>query len=323
VYDETLTIRIHGADGSIWPVHGKSAGERGVWMAQDQVEGLFETFVRQSWDSGAQQVGGNQRGVWFDARDLLLGFHVTDNLRSEATTLAAFRQAFVYRVDRWDHNAVQPKIEVESDISGSRFLDVLLYDKPDFNPGTDPLVVGYGNPILPLRAGQPFWYSDDEVSTFTSGSASASGFVTVSNPCDVDTGMFHKWEVTRCQATLPDFSWEGAPGARVPGVDFRSKRDDSARTILLPLINATHGTAKVDLEFLIGNALPIRDASDQNMVGQLPVPGKYFMYEIPPHTPPYELPVSYTGAPAGGAMIRLIMPRRWMLPFGGEWMGGI
>ena len=134
--------------------------------------------------------------------------------------------------------------------------------------------------------------------------------------------MYYKVVLTRCQATLPDFSWSGAPGARVPGIDKLSGRDDSARTILCPLLNATHGGATIDLEHLVGNTLMIRDASDQNMLGQMPVPGKYFTYEIPSHTPPTNLPVSYTGAPAGGAMIRYIMPRRWDEPFGGEWMGG-
>ena len=318
--EDTLTIRIHGADGSVWPVHGDGAGERGVWLSEDQVEGLFSAPIRQAWTSGAQEIGGRQEGMWYEVRDLALGFHVTDSVRPVAVTDALFRQAFVPRLDRWDHDARSPRIEVQTDLSGSRFLDVLQYDKRDFDPGIDPLVVGYGNPIIPLRAGQPSYYSDDEVSTFTSTATSASGTITVSNPGPLP--MYHKFVLTRCQATLPDVSWSGAPGARVPGIDKLSGRDDSDRMILCPLLNSTHGGATIDLEHLISNTLMIRDASDQNMLGQMPVPGKFFSYEIPPWTPPTELPVSYTNAPAGGAMIRCIMPRRWDEPFGGEWMGG-
>jgi hypothetical protein len=317
---DTLTIRIHGADGSMWPVHGEGQGERGVWMSEEQVEGLFSAPIRQSWTSGAQEVGGTQDGQWYDVRDLNLGFHVTDAAGPVDVTYAMFRQAFVSRVDRWDHTARSARIEVHSPNSGSRFLDVLLYEKPDFDPGRDPLVDGYSNPILPLRAGQPFYYSDDVISTFSSTLATATGEVTVSNPCPLP--MYPKWVVTRCQAALPDLSWSGKPGARVPGVDKLSGRDDSGRFIWLPLLNETHGGATVDLEHLIGNTLMIRDTSDQNMLGQMPVPGKYFTYEIPPWTPPTQLPVAYVSAPTGGAMIQLIQPRRWEEPFGGEWMGG-
>lgn len=316
---ESLTIRIHGADGSVWPVHGQNAGEMGVWLGKGEVEGLFAAPIRQAWSSGSQEIGGHQDGEWIDVRDILLGFHVTDARWPVSVTDALFRQAFVSRVDRWDHSARSARIEAHSEMSGSRFLDVLQYEGRDFNPELDHLSQGYAGPTIPLRAGQPLYYSDDEVSTFTSTATSASGFVTISNPCPVP--MFHKWVVTRCQATLPDFSWSGAPGARVPGVDKRSSRDDSERTILLPLLNETHGGATVDLDHLNANCLMIRDTSDQNMLGQMPVPGKYFIYEVPPHTPPTELPVSYTGAPTGGAMIQCIQPRRWDEPVGGEWMG--
>lgn len=314
----SLTVTIHGADGSVWPVHGPGAGSRGVWMGQDQVEGLFEAPVRQQWDAGALQLGGTQQGQWWDVRDISLGFHVLakPGLPPVEQTLSDFRNAFTYRVDRWDHDAVPPRIEVVSDLSGSRSLDVLLYEAPDFNPGVDPLVRGHGNPVLPLRAGQPFWYSADRVTTFTSTAAAASGTVAVSNPTPLP--MFHKWVITRCQATLPDFSWSGPPNNRAPGVDKLSGRNDSARTILLPLLDDTHGGATIDLEHLNADRLMIRDASDQNMLGQMPVPGMYFSYEIPPWTQEQTLPVSYTNAPAGGAMIQLIQPRRWTAPVGGE-----
>lgn len=314
----TLNVRVHGADGTVWPVHGDGSGSMGVSMGRDQVEGLFEAPVRQQWDASAQQIGGTQQGMWYDVRDISLGFHVLQRpgLPPVEKILSDFRNAFVYRVDRWDHDAVMPCIEVESDLSGQRFLDVVLHQQPDFNPGVDPIVRGHGNPILPLRAGQPFWYSADRVTSFTSTSAAASGTVAVSNPTPLP--MFHKWVVTRCQATLPDISWAGPPNNRVPGVDKLSGRDDSNRSILLPLINDTHGGATVDLEHLNADKLMIRDASDQNMLGQMPVPGMYFSYEIPPWTQEQTLPVSYANAPTGGAMIQLIQPRRWIAPVGGE-----
>lgn len=315
----SLLIKVYGWDHPTdpWIVHGPGQGNKGVYLSQDQVKGLFEAPVRQVWDASAQQIGGTLRGMWRDVRDISLGFHVTDRAGPIDVALARFRKAFSYRKDRWDPNAVLPRIEVTSDLSGSRSLDVQLYEAPDFDPGTDPLVTGYGNPILPLRAGQPNYYAPDVITSFTAGTASASGTVTVSNPTPLP--MYHKFVVTRCQATLPDKSWTGPPNARVPGVDNLSGRNDSARTILLPLLTALHGGATVDVEHLTADRLMIRDASDQNMLGQMPVPGMYFTYEIPSWTQAQTLPVSYTNAPAGGAMIQCIQPRRWPEPFGGEW----
>lgn len=315
----TLTIKAFGWDypDDPWILHGEGQGNRGVWLSQDQVKGLFEAPIRQVWDATAQQIGGTLRGMWRDVRDISLGFHVTDRVAPIDVTLSAFRKAFTYQVDRWDHNAVLPRIEVISDLSGARSIDVQLCDTPDFNPGTDPLVTGYGNPILPLRAGQPNYYTPDVVTHFTAGTTSASGLITISNPTPLP--MFHKFVVTRCQATLPDVSWQGPPNNRVPGVDKLSGRDDHNRNILLPLITSTHGGATVDLEHLNADRLMIRDASDQNMLGQMPVPGQYFSYEIPSWTQEQTLHVSYTNAPAGGAMIQCIQPRRWPEPFGGEW----
>lgn len=314
----SLNIAVYGADGSEWHIHGEDQGAEGVWLGQDQVEGLFDAPVRQTWDATAHQIGGTLQGMWVDVRDVSLGFHVEGRDGLDAAEVEdAFRQAFVYRQDRWDHSSVLTRIDVTS-TWGTRSLDVQLYKEPDFNPGTDHIIADYANPILPLRAGQPYWYEDDVITAFESTATSASGFVDVENPSDVP--MFPKWVVTRCQATLPDRSWAGAPGARVFGVDKLSGLNHSTRNILLPLLDSTHGGATVDLEHLVGDKLMIRDASDQNMLGQMPVPGVYFSYEYPswlqPRTGSSGLPVSYTGAPAGGARIELHQPRRYSRPIG-------
>ncbi|MFF1531506.1 hypothetical protein, partial [Cellulomonas sp. NPDC058312] len=143
---------------------------------------------------------------------------------------------------------------------------------------------------------------------------SGSGSVIVSNP--TDQPMKQKWIVTRGNWTLPDVSWRGKPGARFRGIDKLRARDDSNRMILMPPIGAIQGGATVDLD--TDNELMVRDAHNTNLLGQMPVPGRYFMYVIPPYTQETELPVSVTGAPAGGAMVKLVQPRRWSTPRGME-----
>lgn len=303
-------VNIHGQDGSFWPVYGGSdAGTEGVYMAQDQVKGLFDTPKRTAWKSGANQSGGTMKAMWDEIRDISLGFHVVKGKtgRDVEITLSRFRRAFDYREDQWDHDAKLARIEVITEGSGSRSIDVQLYEAPDFNPGTDPLKAGYGNPIMPLRAGQPNWYEDSVITSWSTTGTSGSGNILVSNPTPLP--MKQKWIMTRGNWTVPDVSWEGPPGARVRGVDKRSGRDDRNRMILMPTIGAIQGGATVDLD--TDKELMVRDAHDTNLLGQMPVPGRYFMYVIPPFTQEQTLPVSVTSAPSGGAMIQLVQPRLW------------
>ncbi|MDM7488706.1 hypothetical protein QT969_10425 [Rhodococcus sp. CSLK01-03] len=311
----TMTINIHGCDGSFWTVHGEGAGAEGVAMGKDQVKGLFDAPVRTEWRAGARQEGGSLKGVWHEWRDLELGFHVSAQRVSggELEDIdSRFRQAFDYREDPWDHNSKLAKIEVVAPSGSSRFLDVQLYEAPDFNPGTDPYVVDHANPILPLRAGQPFWYEPDLVLTWTTADVAGSGLIPVANPTDLPAN--HKWICTRGDWVLPDVSWEGAPYKRKPGVAKLTGRDDRNRAIVMPTVGALEGGMTVDLDPM---ELMVRDAADTNLLGRMPVPGRYFEYQIPPKTQRQTvLPVSVTNAPEGGAMVKLVIPQRWTRPVG-------
>lgn len=313
---ENLTIRIHGCDGSLWPVYGQNQGAQGVIMAKDQVEGLFAAPVRTSWKAGNRQRGGSMKGRWFDWRDLKLGFHIVAARvpgASQEDIMSRFVQAFSFEEDEWDHDATLAKIEVTTNRS-TRFLDVQMHDETPFNPGIDPLRRSYANMEFPLRAGQPLYYEDPDVVTiFSTSSTSATGTIRVSNP--TDTLLYQQFIGTRGQWTLPDVSWAGKKYHRVPGVSKLTGYDHSSRSILMPVIGTIQGGFVVDLD---PQQIMVRDAHDTNLLGQMPVPGMYFMYPIPPWTPETDLPVSVTGAPAGGAMLQCIQKRRWQWPIGGQ-----
>ncbi len=314
----SLDIVIYGAFGQTWHVHGDQAGAEGVYLRQDQVDGLIETPVRQVWDANARQVGGTLRGMWRDVRDIGLGFIIQPKgSQTVGQVEDAFRQSFVYRKDQWDWDAVLPRIEITDPVnSTTRSIDVQLYEQADFNPGTDFLVTDAALPILPLRAGQPLWYEDDIIEPWSTTGTSGSGTIDISNP--TPEPMYAKFVLTRATAwVLPDLSWSGPPYARVPGTDKRTGRDDSSRTILMPEITTAHGGATVDLDYINGTALMIRSASDENLLGQMPVPGQYFIHEFPSFLQPTTIPVSVSGAPAGGAMVQLVQPRRFERPIGG------
>ena len=308
----SVTINVHGCDGSFWPVHGEDAGADGVWLGQDQVKGLYDAPVRSAWRSGAREPGGRMKGMWHEVRDLSLGFHITARRLpggDQEDIDSRFRQAFDYREDPWDHDARLARIEAITDNS-TRSLEVQLYEKPDFDPDIDPIRMDYLNLILPLRAGMPFWYEPDVVTSWFTLTAGA-GEIEVENPTDLP--MYHKWICTIADWVLPDVSWEGPPGDRHPGVSKLTGRDDSQRAIIMPHLTAINGGAVVDLDPM---KLMVRDKHDTNLLGQMPVPGMFFEYVIPPYTQRQTLPVSVTNVPAEGAMVQLVQPRRWSRMYG-------
>ena len=261
----------------------------------------------------ARQTGGTLKGVWTDYRDISMGFHlVADAAGGDMETLMSeFKRAFDYREDPWDHNSRLAYIEVSTD-NTTRYIDVQLWEAKDFNPSLDPLIQGHGNPIFPLRAGQPFWYEPDVVTSWSTTLAADTGTILVSNPTDVP--MNQKWILTRGDWIVPDVSWEGPFGARVPGVSKLTGRDDSERAIPMAPIGALQGGAVIELDPIAD--LMVRDAHGTNLLGQMPIPGMFFEYNIPPGTPPTLLPISVTNAPTGGAMAQLVQPRRWQEAIG-------
>lgn len=304
-------IRIRRGN-TVFHVHGDKAGAEGVWLAQGQVNGIYDAPIKSTWKTGAFQVGSTQKAIKRLHRDMELGFHVTDTIAdSFEWNESLFRQIFFYENDRWSTSPKHTTIEVVTDISGTRKLDVLMYEQPQFSAAVDPLQQQWGNLVLKLRAGQPMWYEDDIISEFTSTATSAAGTVTVSNP--TDQPMMHKWILTPGHTsgsaiwTLPDFQWVGDPGERQPG------GANGNRYVRDIMVTAENGGCVIDLD---RQELMYRDYNNTNILGQMGA-AKIFNYVIPPYTPEFELPVSYKGA-TGGATVQLVMPRRWSRPYGLE-----
>lgn len=294
----------------VFHVHGErddvQAGAEGVWLAKGQVDGIYDTPTKTTYKTGAFQDGSTMKARKFLHRDMPLGFHIRDTNNLYELNESAFRQIFEYEVDKWDPDPQPTTIEIETTMSGVRKLDVLMHEQPEFDADVDPIMQEYGNLILKLRAGQPMWYEDDYVDVFSSSTpGTAAGTVTVFNP--TDQICRHKWIVTRGTWTLPDFQWVGARGDRLPGGPFGS------RTITIPTLTDLNGGAVVSLD---RQDLMLRDAHDTNILPLLG--GRFFSFPIPPYTPPTEVPVKVTGAPTGGAMCQLVMPRRWSRPWGLE-----
>lgn len=282
-------------------VHGENAGQEGVWLAHGQVSGIYDTPVTSTWKSGAFQEGSTYRHTKYRERDMLLGFHIIDTATTWEFNDSAFRLMFDYEPDRWWGAAYEPtKLVVESEHSGIRSLIVLMSEAPEFDMPVDPSKDQHGNVIMKLRAGKPFWASDDHVSEYKGTGATGSGTVTVTNP--TDRVSYHKFVLTPGTWVLPDWEFTGPPGNRTPGLK---------RSVTVP-VTAQNGGAVVDWD---KQELMFRDHNNTNMLGQLA--GTFVEFAIPPYTQPTQLPVSYSGA-TGGATAQLRVPHHWSRPWGLE-----
>lgn len=304
IKNRVIAVRIRKGD-LLFHVHGEQAGAEGVWLAEGQVQGLYDAPVKTTWKTGAFQVGSRYKGKKREHRDLILGFHIADTATTYEFNESQFRQAFQYELDPWDPDHSPTTIEVVTELSGTRKLDVLMFENPEFEASQDPIMQQYGNLIMKLRAGNPDWYSDDYTYTFSSTSLQASGYLMVQNP--TDQVAHQKLVLTRANWVVPDCQWVGPPAARTPG-------GEHADRVLADLnLTGINGGAILDWD---RSQLAFRDTNNTNLQAQ--IGQRFLVYPIPPQTPPTPLPISYTSAFPGGAAAQLIIPQRWSRPWGME-----
>lgn len=288
----TLT---HGS--KTYHVYGAQAGVEGVFLAQGQVDGIYDCPVKVTDKAGAFQEGSTRKAAKKLHRDMQLGFHIIDTEDLYELNDSEFRRIFQYELDRWEATPTVTSLNVTTTLSGTRSIDVLLYEAPHFAPDVDPLLQQYGNLILPLRANDPLWYS---TTAMTYWQGSGSGSVSVSNP--TPNPMYHEWVLTPGTWSVPDRSWVGSPGSRTIGGAY------STRNIAVT-VESADGVARISLD---RQKLMIRDSADNNILARLG--GQVFAFEIPPYTPATNLPVSVSGS----GRIELYQPRRWGRPWGEE-----
>lgn len=302
----SLKIEIYGQNDEYICVHGDGAGTQGIYLGEGQVAGLYDAPEKQTWKAGARTIGAKQKGRKIMARDLELGFLCKETLTKTAEENESYLvQAIGYDLDEWDDDAKYARLRVTTSMSGPRDLDIVQYEEPDLSPDRDPIADQLINPVLKLRSGNPDWYTDDVTSH---GFWVDDGWqeMTVENP--TPRPMMHRWVATPGVWTLPDFSWRGPKWNRRPGGDY------SDRYITCPEITAADGAMYIDLD---KTELPARSANGTNLSARFA--GQFFMWLIPPYTQRQTLPVYCGDVPDEGAELRLIQPRRWPRPWGGEW----
>lgn len=303
-----LDVNLIAPDGSKWVVHSALSGNRtaGITLSEGGVAGLMDVEFETFWiDDTEGSVFGGQRML---PLDMPLGFYLSDELAGTSVggqIESDFRRCFAPQADKWDPADRLPQIEVVSELSGARRVPVHLKEAPVMKTERDPYSRRYYDIVYSLRGVISGWSGETIVEAFEGSGASGSGFVTVSNPTDLP--MRQTWVLTRAKWTIPDVSWQGPKGERVP------HGTHAARSLSLPLITEADQGVRITRQRRVLHASTF---TGTNFLGRMN--GQRLVYDIPPYTPPTQLPISYTNAPAGGARAELHQPRVWSRSVGLE-----
>lgn len=298
------SITLYGPNGDVLPLTGPQADE-GYSIMRDGLVGYYDAVTTTEWARARRQRGGRYKGLEQAEREIEIPFRVTSE-RDWAALDSRLARAIPYQLDRWDENAKLARIGIEADDT-ERFLDVQRSREPQYHKDFDALKaldLGQGIVTYFLKAAQPMWSGRKRMLVWETSSTSGTGPVApkLSNPGPIP--IMGKWVLTPGIWTVPDYQWGGPEGKRVV-------RDP--RTIPLQPVTEAMGGLTIDLSDM---ERTFRSTSGENVNGQ--VAGNYYFvnFEIPPYTPPTDLIVSVSGAPAGGARAEFHYTELWNRPWG-------
>ena len=297
---------IYGVDRSRWDVHGPLAGRQKVWIGESQLQAIYDAPLESRWVSSTGRSLLPRRRKWLP-RDFTVGFHVDGEDEAlggqieSALTLALGAEPYP-----WDPQRTTARMVVTAPLQthGPRTLYFEAREAPELAATLDPITQEYANTIFACRAGvEPMWESAAEVVAFEGSGTSGSGFITVSNPTDLPCE--YTVELTPATWTIPDPSWVGRVGEVAPGGAH------AGRTLPV-VVTAADGIARLTRR---RSNLLAQTSTGANLIARQQ--GQFLIYDLPPWLPETQLPISYTGAPAGGARAEYTLPRLWTRPWGG------
>lgn len=299
-------VEIFGQDDEYLNLYGDGEANRGAWLDEDPVGIFGHTPEKQTWTSGARAIGSKQKNRKILHRDMEIPLLI------KSTTAHTYEEnqsylvnAVGFELDPYDDDAKYARLAVTTELSGTRYVDMVQYEGPDFDPSHDPILKQFGEITLNVRVGDADWYGDTVVEAFEFGD-NGEGELWLENPCP--RPMLHWWRVTQGKWLIPDFSWRGKRGARRPeGPD-----ENRYVTTVIEEVDGVSQIHPADRSVLM-----VESEHETNLLGRQG-PNGFYLHEIPPYTPKQALKVYLEDCPAGGARIELHMPRRWTTPWGGE-----
>ena len=298
-------VEIVGQDDQGITIYGDGEGDRGVYLGEDP-EGLFDTPEKQTWTSGARSIGSKQKNRKILHRDLDIPLLVkSTRAHTYEENESYLVNAVGFELDPYDDDAKYAKLALTTDLSGTRYLDIVQYEESDQTVKHDPILRQFSQMMMKLRVGDGDWYGEDVVDSFEF-TDNGAGEVWVENPCP--RPMLHYWVVTPGTWLIPDFSWRGKRGARRPS------GEDETRYVKVEVVDVDGVTTIRPAD---RSQLMIENEHETNILGRQTSRG-FFLHEIPPYTPRQALTVYLEDCPDDGARVELHQPRRWTRPWGGE-----
>lgn len=224
-------VELEGVNGEVFTLAGPDAGDKGVYLATG-VTGLYEPPVKAVYEEPGNYPGARYLTHRVLRRDLVFAVYILHDPGATHSWLSrdsAWRKAWAFDKDA--------KLKITTDESGTRWLKVRLFESPDVDTSTDP----NGNSINTVKmicvAGDPFWYSEDEVHTAVTTTdtrfdpaplpwpwpqpALPTENLTITVPvCNpTDQYIFPKWSVPGsttppAEPYIPGVPWLGAPASR-------------------------------------------------------------------------------------------------------------
>lgn len=275
-----FSLIIEGADGSRWPVHGKDASGKSVRLLEGSVGELYDAPLSTTYRSRVGQAGADYRGHrWLERRPVL--------------TLAFFGDGWERDEMRF-HRALRPDrdatLVVRTGLSGERRLTVRLEEAPETDRSRDPYSEGVVIKQYSLVAADPYWYEPQPATDEFKfdGSNWTGGYVTVSNPTDVD--CWPRWVLTApAKFGLPDMDLtRPEPKQRYVYLPFQPYK----REVLVD-------TDPME-EMIVANDATLMWAR---------MDGQFFQHPIPAFTPETQLPVYVDPFP----LLPFDLPVQWRI----------
>lgn len=275
-----MIIRLESWDReNVFTIYGPGQGDRGVYLLQDPV-GLADAPLSTSWQQSTYGVGARMTGVTYEPRDIHLPLGVVCNSSPEGWRRldSILRKAFSV-----DHDS---RLSITSE-SGTRYLNVRLFDTPCLDIKTDPGKAGYAATIFNLRAGNPMWQGEREVIEWDFTGKNFYDHIKVSNPGD--RPLWPQW-------ILP------APASIVlPDYDFDNGREQWVRMPFQAIGQDVLVDTRPDREEAVCAGHPM-------WLATLP---DHFVHPIPPHTKDFELPIIVNPYPFADAVMQAVgLPTR-------------
>ena len=299
-------IRIVGCDGGeVFHILGDGAGTQGVEIVDGGMDGLIEANVTVLERTPVRMDGAILRAVKTTVMEVTLELSVSSLWVDESfgEVDGRLREAFSYELDPWNPDSTLARIEWETH-EDLRWIEVVLTAGTTWQVDRDPHRRGWWLLTLKLKAYVPFWQAEPRIEPVTFEVAGSKP-VPVDNPTGVP--MHHILSGTVAQWRVSDNTWSGRRWERSPGGRFPN------RTLLYPNLTSTHGGIVIDYT---PGKIPVRDKHDTNLVAQMPVPGDYPKFSLPPFMQEQTITVTAVSVPAGGAAMKVIQPRQYRRPWG-------